>query len=102
MSDGTVRECNTKEEVMQGIGDKVSEQFSWAASAPIFQGARFDLLGYSADTEVALAILDWTFVPPPGTIPTTIPILNEIARMFAKIRAGEVDIMVSVEDVQYY
>ena len=72
MSDSTVRECNTKEEVEQGIGGKISEQFSWAASAPICQGALFDLLGYSADTAAALAILEGKFVPPPRTTPTTI------------------------------
>ena len=45
MSDGTVKECNTEEEVKQGIGDKISEQFSRAASMPICQGALFGLLG---------------------------------------------------------
>ena len=62
----------------------------------------FDPLGYSADTEAALAILDLTFVPPPGTTPFTILILDEIARIRAKMGAGEVDMMVSVEDFQYY
>ena len=61
MIDGIVRECNTKEEVEQGIGDETSEQFSRADSAPVYQGALFDLLGYSADKATALAILDGTF-----------------------------------------
>ena len=65
MENGTVRECNTKEELKQGIGDEVLERFSRAASAPICQGALFDLLGYSADTEAVLEILAGTFVPPP-------------------------------------
>ena len=102
MSDGTVRECNTEEEVEQGIGDEISERFSRAASAQIYQGVLFDLLGYLADTEAALAIPEGTFVPPPGTMPITILILDEIARIWAKMGAGEVDIVVSVEDFQHY
>ena len=54
MEDGTVRECNTKEEVKQGIENEVSERFSRASSASVCQGALFDLLGYSADTKAAL------------------------------------------------
>ena len=85
MDDGTVRECNTKEEVEQGIGDEVSERFSRASSAPVCQGALFDLLGYSADTEAALEILAGTFTPPPGTSPTTMIILEEIARIWVQM-----------------
>ena len=51
-----------------------------------------------ADSEAALAILEVTFVLPPGTMPTTVLILDEIARIWAKMGAGEVDIVVSVED----
>ena len=102
MSDRTTKECNTKEEVDQGIGEEISEIFSQADSVPIYQGALFDLLGYSVDTEAALAILKGTFVPPPGTTLTTIIILKEIARIWATMGAGEVEIEVSFEGFQYY
>ena len=84
MSDGTVREYNIKEGVEQGVMDKISERFSCTAIAPVYQGALFDLLGYSADTEAALEILAGTFVPPSGTSPTTIIILEEIAARVRK------------------
>ena len=44
-SDGTIKECTTKEEVEKGIMREISERFSCAASAPICQGALFELLG---------------------------------------------------------
>jgi len=90
MADGTVRECNTKKEVEQGIRDDISERFSRAASYPVCQGALFGLLGYSANMEAALEILAGTFVSPPGTTPTTIIILEEIARIWAQMEGGEV------------
>ena len=102
MADGRVRECNTKEEVKQGIGDDILECFSHAASAPVCQGAIFNHLGYSANTDAALEILAGTFVPPPGTTPTTVIILDEIARIWAQMEGGEVDIVVSVKDFQHY
>ena len=64
MSNGKTKECNTKEEVEQGIGEEISGRFSQADSALIYQGALFNLLGYLADTEAALAIIEGTFVPP--------------------------------------
>ena len=41
-------------------------------------------------------------MPPLGRTLTTILILDKIARIWAKMGAGEVDIVVSVEDFQYY
>ena len=102
MADRTVRECNTKEEIEQGVGDKISERFSRVASAPVCQGALFNLLGYSADTVAALEILAWPFVLPPVTTLTTIIILEEITRIWAPMEGGKVDIVVSVEDFQHY
>ena len=46
--------------------------------------------------------MEGTCLPPPGTTPTTIIILDEIARIWAKMGEGEVDIVVSVEDFQHY
>ena len=96
MGDGTTKKCNTKEEVEQGIRDEISERFSHADSSPTCQGALFSLLGYSVDTEVALATPKGTFVPHPGTTPSTMLILEEIERIWAKMGTGEVE-----EDFQY-
>ena len=60
--------CNTKIAVERGLADSLSDRFSCAVSAPIYQGALFELLGYSADTETAEAILEGTFIPPPDTV----------------------------------
>ena len=102
MSDGTAKECNTKEEVKQGIGEEISGRFSQADIALICQRALFDLLGYSADMEAAFTILEGTFMPPPGITPTTMIILEEIETIWAKMGEGEVEIVVSIEDFQYY
>ena len=59
-------------------------------------------MGYSPDAEAALEILAGTFVPPPGTTPNTIIILEEIAWIWAQMEGGEVDMVVSVEDFQHY
>ena len=47
-------------------------------------------------------ILEGTFVPPPGTHPPTVILLEEIARIWEKMGEGEVDIVISKEDFQYY
>ena len=92
--------CNTKDTVECGLANSLSERFSCAESALICQGALFELLGYSADTETAEQILKGTFIPPPDTYPTTVIILQEIAHIWAKMGTGEVNIMVSPEDFQ--
>ena len=94
--------CNTKTAVEKGLANSLSERFSCAESAPICQGALFELLGYSADTKTAEEILEGTFIPPPDTDPATIIILEEIARIWSKMGTGKVSITVSVEDFQYY
>ena len=96
--DGSTRECTTKESVEEGIAQEISSRFSRADSAPICQGALFELLGYLADTKTATAILEGTFVPLPGTDGPTIIILEEIARIWEKKGEGEVNIVISKED----
>ena len=86
----------------RGLANSLSERFSCAESAPICQGALFELLGYSADTETAEEILEGTFIPPRDTDPATIIMLGEIARVWSKMGTGEVNITVSIEDFQYY
>ena len=50
--------------------------------APVCKGNLFDLLGYSADTQMAIEILEGTFDPPVGMDePTTRLISKEMARI---------------------
>ena len=59
--------CDTKETVEAAIADENSKHFSLANSAPICQGALFELLGFSANTETAEQILEGTWTPPEDT-----------------------------------
>ena len=89
--DGTLENCDTKEEVEEAISNTLSERFSLANSAPICRGPLFELLGFNADTETAETILDGTFVPPEGTDGPTCIILEEISRIWHKMEGKEVD-----------
>ena len=40
--------CDTEETVVESQGDEISKRFDRAKSAPICQGALYDLLGYGA------------------------------------------------------
>ena len=55
----------------------------------------FELLGYSADTETATAILKDTSVPHFDTNTSTLIILEEIGRIWEKMGTGEVNIGIS-------
>ena len=43
--------CNTKETIVEALGDEIFKRFERANSAPICQGALFNLLSYGANTE---------------------------------------------------
>lgn len=94
--------CDTKETVEAAIAGENSKRFGMANSAPICQGALFELLGYSANTETAERILDGTWEPPDDTDGPTLIILKEIGRIWKKMQDGEVDIVISQEDFQHY
>ena len=85
--DDTTRECVTKEQVKEAIGGEIDTRFNKADSAQLCQGALFELLllGYSANTDTALAIIEGTFTPPPKTTAATRIILEEIARIWEKM-----------------
>ena len=57
-SDGTTVRCNTKLSVKQENGEEIKTRFARAGSAPICQGALFQLLGYEIDTDTVIAILE--------------------------------------------
>ena len=100
--DGTTQECTTKETVERGIARENSKRFGMASHAPVCHGALFELLGYSADTETAENILEGTFHPPEDADGPTLILLEEIARIWKKMGDGEVNIVISQEDFQYY
>ena len=80
----------------------LSERFGMADSASNFNGALFNLLEYSADTEIAEQILVGTFVPPLGTPASKIATIDEIGRIWKEMGKGEAEIVVSQDDFQYY
>lgn len=100
--DGSVIEHTTKETIEHALMSELSTRFGRAESAPICQGALFDLLGVYADTEAAIQILEGTFDPPPDSDARTVVLLKEIARIWQKIGEGEVSIAISQEDYQHY
>ena len=66
------------------------------------QGALFELLGYGANTETGEEILKGTLMPPPDTEPATLIIPKEIAHIWERMGAGEINITVSAEVFQHY
>ena len=70
--------------------------------AIICNGPLFELLGYNADTEAGMEILEDTLTSPQGTDPVTVIILNEISRIWRLMGDGEVIIIIAKEDFQHY
>ena len=95
--DGPGTICDTKKTVEAALAEENSKRFGLADNAPICQGALFELLGYSADTQAAEEILQGTWVPPPDTSRATLLLLEEIARIWKKMEGGEINIVVSQE-----
>ena len=56
LADRSTWRCSKKEDVDKAIGQNIMARSTQAKSAPIYQGALFDLLGYRADTETAMKI----------------------------------------------
>ena len=100
--DDTTRECTTKEQVKEGIAKEMSKRPSQVDSAQVCQGSLLELLGYSADTETAIAILEGMFVPSPGTTVSMLINQEEIARRWEKMDTGEVNTEISQKNYQYY
>ena len=57
LDSSTIR-YNTKQDVKEAIGENITARSTQANSSPIYQGAQFKLLGYCADIEMAIEILD--------------------------------------------
>ena len=65
--DGSVKVCTGKKECEEAILKEISVRFKRAESAPICQGALFDLLGYGANTNAVIEILEGRFDALEGT-----------------------------------
>jgi sentrin-specific protease 1 len=100
--DGVVTEYVNKEEIEKAVMEELTSRFGRAGSAPICQGVLYDLLGTYADTDAAVQILEGTFTPPTDADGPTLIILEEIARIWQLMGDGEVNIVITQEDYQYY
>ena len=98
---GTVTQYCTKDGVERVIHSKIGIRFSRAGSTSICNGPLFELLGYNADTEAGMEILEGTFKPPTGRDPATVIVLNEIARIWRLMGDEEVSIIITKEDFQH-
>ena len=101
-ADGTTTRHSTKGTVEQAIAEEILPRFGRASNAPICQGALFGLLGYGANTETAIEILEGRFNPPDGTDGPTLLLLDEIARIWSEMEEGNVNIVVTKDDFQYF
>ena len=102
MPDGTMKRCANKYDMEEAIGESIMDRSTQADSPPIYQGALFNLLGYGANTETALEILEGTFVAPKGTDRYTRLLFDEMHRIWKEMESGNVDIVVTADNFQYY
>ena len=79
--DGTTTAHMGKEVCKRVIMEEISVMFERGNSAPICQGNVFELLGYSADTQTAVEILEGRFDPPAGMDKPTRLIFEETAKI---------------------
>jgi hypothetical protein len=78
---GEIVEYTDQEELEQVVFEMTQHRFTMAESSPLCQGLIGEQLGYIADTEIATAILERTYVPPENTPGSIILVLDEIARI---------------------
>ena len=100
--DGTIKKCDTKESCESAIGEEIKPRFDRANSAPVCQGALFDLLGYEVDTDTAMDILEGKFNCSLVEGTPTGEILKEIAEIWKMVGNGKVDIFITKEDFQHF
>ena len=79
--DGSITVHKGKEECERVIMEEILVRFERAKSAPVCKGDLFDLLGYSADTQTAVEILEGRFDPPAGMDKPTRLIFKEMTRI---------------------
>jgi hypothetical protein len=76
--DGTETVCNTRDEVEQACTAEAMRRFSQTNDTPFMTGPIADDIGYQACQATVDAILQGTYVTPPGTDATTSAFLREL------------------------
>ena len=77
-------------------------QVNQSQGCAICQGVLFDLLGFSADTETAVEILEGRFNPSDDMDEPTQLLFEEMGRIWKKMESGEVDIVITADYFQHY
>jgi hypothetical protein len=95
---GEIVEYTEQEEVERVVREMTQDRFTMADSSPLCNGSWGEQLGFLADTDVARAILDGTFEPPPDTPDALILVLEEIGRIAQQIGSGAVRLLLTPDE----
>ena len=79
ITENGVETHETEEGIFGEVSKNLSQRFRLAFTAPCYSGELFDDIGFIGDTAAAKAILEGTYVYPPGTDPATKLLLEEAA-----------------------
>jgi len=100
--DGAITEFTMQSEVQQLIWDKIHwERYHLAEEAPICQGCLRGEFGYNANTPSGEAVLDGSYILPPGSHEGTQLLFQSIARIRCKIPPNAVRQIINRHDWQY-
>ena len=80
--DGLITVHEGKEKCKRVTMEEISVRFEQAKSTLVCKGNLFDLLGYSADTQTGVEILEGRFDPPAGMDKLTRLIFEEMVRIW--------------------
>ena len=77
-NEGLWEETTNKKLIEQGCADENTNKYRQTQNTPMMQGQLVRDVGYLGNTEAAQAILDGTYMPPPGTNRYTTEFINEL------------------------
>eukprot|EP00956_Cyclotella_meneghiniana_P034366 scaffold104037_cov45-Cyclotella_meneghiniana.AAC.3 len=93
---------DTREDIEEQAGRRLTDRFQLARDAPICNGALFDEFGYLGDTTSTKAILEGTYEFPPEMDEHTRLLCEEAHRIFSLKSTEEISNYVSSDDFQYF
>lgn len=102
IEDGELVEYTEQESLEQVVREMTQDRFTLADSSPLCQGQLGEQLGYLADTDIAQSILEGTFEPTEDVADSTILVLEEIAKITARITRGKVRLILTPEEFSHY
>jgi hypothetical protein len=102
VENGITVEYTEQEELERVVREMTQHRFTMADSSPLCNGLLGEQLGYFADTDTAIQILEGTFEPPPGVPDSTILVLEEIGNITAKITRGKVRLTLTPDEFVKY